>query len=311
MSTAWAAGLVPGKRPPCMLAFAAAGPMLQFFCIQPPGSDGEGAQATPISGALDLNTRLGRLGALTASCNIWRLLAGYASQAPTVPLESGYISRSPDGLRTYCLLRGFVRKSIANFATTQAPFASFELLQDVYSKMAKAEHRRHIIQVDDIAGHAGPQLVDDVYIVHLAPVGVPNQGPPADLHDLARAVSGVLRGLAALHSEGFVHRDVRWPNVIFLPAERRWLLIDLEHAGLNDCDCNRAPYPLQSWSKCTLDAGGKYTFRSDLRMVAEQLMCGGVELDDGGKDLRRQLMSGQLTAAAALEHEWLVGSAAE
>ncbi len=53
--------------------------------------------------------------------------------------------------------------------------------------------------------------------------------------------------------------------------------------------CSGAPYPLQSWSKCTLDAGGKYTFRSDLRMVAEQLMCGGVELDEGGKDLRRRV----------------------
>ncbi|KAG2422912.1 hypothetical protein HXX76_015664 [Chlamydomonas incerta] len=311
MSIAWAPGLVPGKRPPCMLAFAAAGTMLQFFCIQPPESDGDGgAQATPISNALDLNTSVGRLGALTASCNIWRLLAGYASHAPTVPLEYGFISRSPDGLRNCCLLQGFVRKSIANFATKQAPFASFELLKDVYTKMAKVTHRRHIIQVYNIAGHAGPQLVDDVYIVHLAPVGVPNRGPPADLHALAHAVSGVLHGLAALHSEGFVHRDVRWPNVIFLPAEGRWLLIDLEHAGLNDCDCSAAPYPLHFWGQRTLD-GGKYTFRSDLRMVAEQLMCGAMKLDKGGEDLRQQLLSGRLTAAAALEHEWLVGSAAE
>eukprot|EP00198_Chlamydomonas_reinhardtii_P009022 XP_001698359.1 predicted protein [Chlamydomonas reinhardtii] len=311
MSSAWAAGLVPDKRPPCMLAFAAAGTLLQFFCIQPPESDGDRVQATPISAALDLTTALGRLRALTASCNIWRLLAGYASQAPTVPLESGHVTRSPDGLRTYCLLPGFVRKSIASFATEQAPFASFEVLQDVYSKMSKPEHRRNIIQVYNIEGHAGPQLLNDVYTVHLAPVGVPCQGAPTDLRILAGAVSGVLRGLAALHSEGFVHRDVRWPNVIFLPAERRWLLIDLEHAGLHDCDCSGAPYPLQHWSQRTLDAGGKYTFRSDLRMVAEQLLCGGVTLDEGGRDLRRQLLSGQLTAAAALEHEWLVGSGLE
>ncbi|PNW78119.1 hypothetical protein CHLRE_10g465000v5 [Chlamydomonas reinhardtii] len=310
MSTAWAAGLVPDKRPPCMLAFAAAGTLLQFFCIQPPESDGDRVQATPISAVLDLTTALGRLRALTASCNIWRLLAGYASQAPTVPLESGHIMRSPDGLRTCCLLQGFFRKSIANFATEQAPFASFELLQDVYSQMSKPEHRRHIIQVYDIEGHAGPQLLNDVYTVHVAPVGVPCQGAPADLRTLARAVSGVLRGLAALHSEGFVHRDVRWANVIFLPAERRWLLIDLEHAGLHDCDCSGAPYPLQHWSHRTLDAGGKYTFRSDLRMLAEQLLC-WVELDEGGRDLRQQLLSGQLTAAAALEHEWLVGSGLE
>ena len=97
---------------------------------------------------------------------------------------------------------GFVRKSIASFATEQAPFASFEVLQDVYSKMSKPEHRRNIIQVYNIEGHAGPQLLNDVYTVHLAPVGVPCQGAPTDLRILAGAVSGVLRGLAALHSEG-------------------------------------------------------------------------------------------------------------
>ena len=67
---------------------------------------GYGVKATPISGELDLNTALGRLRALTASFNIWRLLAGYASQAPAMPVASGCISRSPDGLRTYCVLQG-------------------------------------------------------------------------------------------------------------------------------------------------------------------------------------------------------------
>ena len=52
--------------------------------------------------------------------------------------------------------------------------------------------------------------------------------------------------------------------------------------------CSGAPYPLQHWSHRTLDAGGKYTFRSDLRMLAEQLLC-WVELDEGGRDLRQQV----------------------
>ena len=98
---------------------------------------------------------------------------------------------------------GFFRKSIQNFSVEQAPYASFELLQDVYGKMSKAEHRRNIIQVYDVDGHVGgPQLRDDVYTVHLAPVGNPCHGPPDGLRMLARAVSGVLAGLAALHSEG-------------------------------------------------------------------------------------------------------------
>ena len=138
------------------------------------------------------------------------------------------------------------------------------------------------------------------------------------------------------NNAGFVHRDVRWANVIFLPAEKRWLLIDLDHAGRSGCDCRYAlslslqrrtftcwtadskvpragcmhicgvlrsacmllaacsgePYPLRFWSKRTLD-DGKYTFRSDLRMAAEQLLCGlPYDLDDGGINLRMQVRAG-------------------
>eukprot|EP00198_Chlamydomonas_reinhardtii_P010004 XP_001699341.1 predicted protein [Chlamydomonas reinhardtii] len=272
MSTVWAKGLLPHLQPPCMLAFAAAGTILQ---------------------------------ALLCSCNISRLLAGYASQAPLVPLEMGRLVSSDDGMRTYCLLPGCFRKVIREFASEHAQYGSFELLQCVYRQMAQKKHRSKIIQACDIDGHIGPRLLDNTYTVHLAPVGDPCSGPPADPLDLPCAVAGVLGGLAALHSEGFVHRDVRWANVIFLPAEKRWLLIDLDHAGRSGCDCSGEPYPLRFWSKRTLD-DGKYTFRSDLRMAAEQLLCGlPYDLDDGGINLRMQLLEGQLTATQALEHAWL------
>eukprot|EP00198_Chlamydomonas_reinhardtii_P005410 XP_001694746.1 predicted protein [Chlamydomonas reinhardtii] len=130
-------------------------------------------------------------------------------------------------------------------------------------------------------------------------------GPPATESDLACAVLGVLRGLAALHSEGYVHRDVRWPNVIFLPAERRWLLIDLEHAGQEGCDCSKEPFPLPFWSERTLD-DGKYTAQSDMRMVAEQLMSHlSFPLEDSGQELRQRLLGKRFSAAQALRHRWL------
>ena len=47
-----------------------------------------------------------------------------------------------------------------------------------------------------------------------------------------------------------MHRDVRWANVIFLPAEMRWLLVDLEHVGLNNCDCRYG----RGAKGCTIDA---------------------------------------------------------
>lgn len=62
---------------------------------------------------MDLATAPARLQALTASFNIWRLLAGYASQGPTAPIGMGQVVSSPDGLRTYCLLPGKCAKAAA------------------------------------------------------------------------------------------------------------------------------------------------------------------------------------------------------
>ncbi len=117
---------------------------------------------------------------------------------------------------------------------------------------------------------------------------------------------------------GFVHRDVRWKNVIYLEAEGRWLLIDLEHAGEAGCRCSQPPFPLRYWSDRTLEADGTYSKASDLRMVAEQLMVSQEEpgsarvrlpftLSRAGRRLRRLLLhaDGKMSAAGALTHEWL------
>lgn len=224
-------------------------------------------QATPISDMLDLATAPGRLQALLCSCNISRLLAGYASQAPLVPLEMGRLVSSDDGMRTYCLLpgryiygsmrrdwglmecftvrfmhgsaamhvweerklasrravyvprpqhTGCFRKVIREFASEHAQYGSFELLQCVYRQMAQKKHRSKIIQACDIDGHIGPRLLDNTYTVHLAPVGDPCSGPPADPLDLPCAVAGVLGGLAALHSEGTITVPVIGVKVDFV-----------------------------------------------------------------------------------------------
>ncbi len=112
-----------------------------------------------------------------------------------------------------------------------------------------------------------------------------------------------------------MHRDVRWPNVIYLKVERRWLLIDLEHAGEAGRRCSQ---PLQHWTDHTLEADGTYSKASDLRMVAEQLMVSQEQpgealvrlpfiLSAEGQRLRQQLLQpgGGLSAADALAHAWL------
>lgn len=222
---------------------------------------------------------------------------------------------------------GFVRKAIKPFRKKHAKYASFELLCEMYQRIweadpsritqaaeaaagAAADPSRHaVVQACDDQGPRLPTLDQqaDEYVVHLAPVGVPCHRPPDTERALARAVHGVLCGLAVLHGAGFVHRDVHWRNVICLQAQDRWLLIDLEHAGREGCDCRREPYPLRHWTRRTLEADGRYTAASDLRMVAEQLLEDlPFRLSGQGKDLRAQLLGGGFhSAASALDHAWL------
>ncbi|KAG2499097.1 hypothetical protein HYH03_003280 [Edaphochlamys debaryana] len=309
MSDTWLEGLGPSsEQPPSMLAYAAAGRSMQFFSIRKRAGT---VFATPISDVIDLDTIPGRVRALTAACNIWRLLAGFSSTGMTAAFALGATLRNPDGDRLVTLMPGFIRKSIFNFHKVQAPYTSFELLQKLYREMSTYDNPCVIIQARGGDGPAGPRLENDTYVVHLAPVGVPCSKPPETEADVARAVHGVLRGLAALHGKGYVHRDVRWDNVVYLPAERRWLLIDLEHAGVAGCDCSRPPFPLRHWSGRTLDSGGRYTAASDLRMVAEQLIGRGGRLGLEGRTLQQQLMEGTLTAEEAAEHNWFSEFATE
>ena len=53
---------------------------------------------------------------------------------------------------------------------------------------------------------------------------------PSTLEDLRISLRCVLTALCAFHERGFVHRDVRWPNV--LKDKERWLLADFELADL-------------------------------------------------------------------------------
>ena len=84
-------------------------------------------------------------------------------------------------------------------------------------------------------------------------------------------------------------------------------LIDLELAGRAGDVCLEAPYPLPHWDGgSVLEADGRYTPRSDLRMVGKELMGKLlVDLTDTGRDLQRKLERGEYESASmALQHGW-------
>lgn len=53
---------------------------------------------------------------------------------------------------------------------------------------------------------------------------------PNTLTDLQEMLVNVLSALVALHRAGFVHSDIRWPNVFF-GLDKKWHLGDFESAA--------------------------------------------------------------------------------
>jgi thiamine kinase-like enzyme len=66
--------------------------------------------------------------------------------------------------------------------------------------------------------------------IQLAPLGALR--PPKTPEDLKAATSDVLLFLEAFHKKGFVHRDLRWDNIIRMA--NGYSVIDFELAACND-----------------------------------------------------------------------------
>ena len=66
-------------------------------------------------------------------------------------------------------------------------------------------------------------------LVTLTPVGVTRQ--PCDAAEADVALQQLASTLYQIHQVGWLHCDVRWPNVVLdVDGGRRWTLIDVEHA---------------------------------------------------------------------------------
>ncbi|KAG2447173.1 hypothetical protein HYH02_007916 [Chlamydomonas schloesseri] len=345
MATSWNPALLPGVSMPCMFAYAAAGSAVQFFAITSSGGGGA-VQATAISDLLDTGTPLGRIKVVHHTLVIVRALAAYAPYAPKITMALGGRVGLGGAVEVFS---EFVRKSV-DLAQQHGTVMGYPGLADMYRTLSGVccpnLVRLHSGSSSGAGGGGGSSSIrlqadGRTLVLHLEPVGLPLHGAPASEADLKQALRHVLTAVAALHAAGFVHRDIRWHNVIRLPAAASastagsqqpppsaassssgnssspagadtYVLIDLEHAAPADCDldCRQPPHRLHTWPAADglLDpATGRYTRQSDLCLVAAALMANlPFALSDAGRDLRQQLATRQVPSAeAALHHAWL------
>ncbi|GBC04254.1 hypothetical protein RclHR1_05590009 [Rhizophagus clarus] len=122
--------------------------------------------------------------------------------------------------------------------------------------------------------------------------------------DDARAMSqSVLTGLTWLHKGGYVHRDIRLPNILFVPgvANYKYVLIDFEHANVGGLLVSEQ---LKDWDNKTLTKGNKYTSQSDMYQFGKMLENLNIINSDDGKRFLNSLKNKNINSANALKHAW-------
>lgn len=101
------------------------------------------------------------------------------------------------------------------------------LWTQVYSDTKDKPHIVHAVR--------SPKLKESKYTVELQPLGYRSR--PANEVELRNAMRAVLGALAALHGGGFVHRDVRWDNVLRDSQVRRVISAALSGSAAWHCSC--------------------------------------------------------------------------
>ena len=103
-------------------------------------------------------------------------------------------------------------------------------------------------------------FANDVLKLELSPLGF-SRMPESEM-DLKNALKSVLKALSVLHAKGWVHRDIRWENIL-RDSAGKWFLIDLESANCKDKEVGE--FRSKYWTSNTLDKD-LYTEKSDIEV---------------------------------------------
>ena len=174
-------------------------------------------------------------------------------------------------------------------------FSTKEDLRSLYD-LIREGNPRHIINIEK-----EPKFGRSRIHLYLKPVGFPVN--PREVNVLRGAAYDILKGLEWLHDRGFVHRDLRWANVI-MTRNGRVVIIDLEHSGKE----GEVEYVLESWPNLR---GGRYVKEMDLilmaRMIHQYDALMTQDKDGGvcGRKFVAKLEMGVTQVVAALGDPWL------
>uniref|UniRef100_A0A7S0MP89 non-specific serine/threonine protein kinase n=1 Tax=Cryptomonas curvata TaxID=233186 RepID=A0A7S0MP89_9CRYP len=196
---------------PFIPCYALAGASIQFCAIFPPTGQSPTPLLKDISDILDLGNDETRLTVMRISLNMFRVFAFLKAKMTPGP---GLFVREPRGDDG-----GYIE------------FRADYVLKKCYPCIDNGVYS--CLQGDNALPCAvkvicTPKIFDNgMRLLEIRPVC--EEKKPRSIAELRCAIRSVLTALAELHSRGFVHRDVRWPNV--LKDGSTWRLADFELAG--------------------------------------------------------------------------------
>ena len=122
---------------------------------------------------------------------------------------------------------------------------------------------------------------------------------PTSIDELKFIIRDVLFGVRWLHSHGFVHRDIRWANII-KETNGRIRLIDLEHAA------REGPFVGPTLVHWPALPGGEYLKATDLYLVGslvEEYTC--LSGQDAEVERFTSMLQRGISVEMALQDPWV------
>ncbi|ETM47996.1 hypothetical protein F441_22449 [Phytophthora nicotianae CJ01A1] len=197
---------------PYLFGYAAVGYEVRLYAITRVHDDVDAIEL----GVYDLKHLEGRCRLLLAILNVARLLRSLASECPESARDE-YMAISRDQVIRILLEPSRVVKCF--------PKALFQRAKDHVEAVYKVLEEHAIPNVDRL-DHADKNTMRLIF----KPRG--QERRPANLVELFRALANVLQALVKLHAASWMHRDIRWLNVIkSRDGDNSWFLIDFMDAA--------------------------------------------------------------------------------
>ncbi|CAG8557062.1 5318_t:CDS:2, partial [Gigaspora margarita] len=246
-----------------MICYAAAGSSIRFYAID--GSEGAVKQLTALTNSLNASNHLDRITILCTIINIARIVLTISDDIPSTILPLGKRRKLGHSFITFYANSVEKRVMKADLPYSKDLNSRIQFLESMYQY---AKGYPGLVQIKK-----GPVFTKGVYKIVMKTRVIPCMLRTDDeLREMAKCV---LTGLARLHGGGFVHRDIRLPNILYIPA---WSFNKQKLGGL-----------LRDWDENTLTNAGCYTSTSDMYQFGKLLE--GYMTTDEGEDFTNRLKS--------------------